>query len=76
MGGFLTYIASTNGATASRRPELSFHTARDIFWMLTGGDVYRMLVSERGWSPHRYQDWLTDALVKSQLAPKRRSRVI
>ena len=58
------------------RPGLSFQTARDIFWMLTGGDVYRMLVSERGWSPPKYQDWLADTLVVSLLAPKRRSRII
>jgi len=29
------------------RPELTEKTARDIFWMLTGGDAYRMLVRER-----------------------------
>ncbi len=52
------------------RPGLSHKAARDIFWMLTGGDVYRMLVSERGWSPQRYQDWLADALVHSLLAGK------
>src|SRR2546426_12748314 len=40
------------------RPGLSHKTARDIFWMFTGGDVYRMLVRERGWSPQKYQDWL------------------
>lgn len=56
------------------RPGLSFQTARDVFWMLTGGDVYRMLVSERGWSPHKYENWLADTLVDSLLAPKRRSR--
>ena len=56
------------------RPGLSFQTARDVFWMLTGGDVYRMLVSERGWSPQKYEDWLADTLVDSLLAPKRRSR--
>lgn len=50
------------------RPELSHRTARDIFWMLTGGDVYRMLVRERGWSPQKYQQWLADALVKLLLA--------
>src|SRR6266404_4917646 len=32
------------------RPGLDHGTARDIFWMLTGRDVYRMLVRERGWS--------------------------
>jgi hypothetical protein len=28
-------------------PELDHASARDIFWMLTGRDVYRMLVRER-----------------------------
>ena len=51
------------------RPGLSHKTARDIFWMFTGGDVYRMLVRERGWSPQKYQDWLADTLVHSLLTP-------
>jgi len=51
------------------RPGLSHKAARDIFWMLTGGDVYRMLVHERGWSPQKYQDWLADTLVHSLLSP-------
>jgi len=50
------------------RPGLSHKTARDIFWTLTGGDVYRMLVRERAWSPQKYQDWLADTLVHSLLA--------
>ena len=37
--------------------------------MLTGGDVYRMLVRERKWSPQKYQDWLADTLLHSLLAP-------
>lgn len=52
-------------------PELNYATARDIFWMLTGSDVYRMLVRDRGWSPQKYQDWLADTLVKSLLIPGR-----
>jgi AcrR family transcriptional regulator len=60
------------------RPELDHATSRDIFWMLTGRDVYRMLVRERGWSSQKYQDWLADTLVSSLLVPGRpdpRSRV-
>jgi AcrR family transcriptional regulator len=56
------------------RPGLNHKTARDIFWMLTGGDVYRMLVRERGWSPQKYQDWLADTLVLSLLSPGRATR--
>jgi len=51
------------------RPELDHTTARDIFWMLTGRDAYRMLVRERGWSSQKYQDWLADTLVHSLLTP-------
>lgn len=59
--------------TEALRSGLSHRTARDIFWMLTGGDVYRMLVRERGWSPQKYQNWLADTLVRSLLR-KRESR--
>jgi len=51
------------------RPGLDQGTARDIFWMLTGRDVYRMLVRERGWSSQNYQDWLANTLVQSLLTP-------
>jgi AcrR family transcriptional regulator len=53
------------------RPELDDATARDIFWTLTGGDVYRLLVRERGWSSQKYQDWLADTLVRSLLTPEK-----
>ena len=51
-------------------PELTYSTARDILWMLTGRDVYRMLVRERKWSSQKYQDWLADTLVRSLLTRK------
>jgi len=54
------------------QPGLDQVTARDIFWMLTGRDVYRMLVRERSWSSQKYQDWLADSLVHSLLTPQRR----
>jgi len=49
------------------RPELDQRTARDILWMLTGRDVYRMLVLVRAWNSQKYQDWLADTLVHSLL---------
>jgi AcrR family transcriptional regulator len=57
------------------RAALDYGTARDIFWMFTGRDVYRMLVGERGWSPQKYEDWLADTLVHSLLTPGRPDRV-
>uniref|UniRef100_Q01XH7 Transcriptional regulator, TetR family n=1 Tax=Solibacter usitatus (strain Ellin6076) TaxID=234267 RepID=Q01XH7_SOLUE len=58
----------------SLRPEITKESARDIFWMFTGPDVYRMLVRERGWPPQKYQDWLADTLVHSLLIPKKSRR--
>src|SRR6266516_6454442 len=57
------------------RPALDHGTARDIFWMFTGRDVYRMLVRERGWPSQQYQDWLADTLVHSLLTPGRRNAI-
>jgi AcrR family transcriptional regulator len=57
------------------RPGLDHGTARDILWMLTGRDAYRMFVCERGWSPQKYQDWLADTLVHSLLTPGRANPV-
>ena len=62
--GMITFLRDSRRL----RPGLSHEAARDIFWMLTGGDVYRMLVSERRWSPQQYQDWVADTLVHSLLA--------
>ncbi len=57
-------------AAKKLRSELTYRTARDILWTLTGSDVYRMLVRERGWSSQKYQDWLADILVRSLLSSK------
>jgi AcrR family transcriptional regulator len=56
------------------RSDLDYTTARDIFWMLTSRDIYRMLVRERGWSSQKYQDWLADTLIRSLLSPRRTTR--
>lgn len=50
------------------RADLSATRAADVLWMLTGRDVFRMLVQERGWSPARYERWLSDALARELLA--------
>lgn len=40
------------------RPGLTVDEATDILYTLTSTDVYRSLVTERGWSPDRYERWL------------------
>jgi AcrR family transcriptional regulator len=69
--GMITFL----GEAGRLRPGLTDQAARDIFWMLTGGDVYRMLVQERGWSPQKYQEWLADTLVHCLLSPGRPSEM-
>jgi AcrR family transcriptional regulator len=45
--------------------QLGLARVRDILWMYTGRDVYRMLVLERGWSSDEYESWLAEALIKA-----------
>lgn len=40
---------------------------RDVMWGLTGRDLYRMLVLERGWSPQAYERWLAATLIQTLL---------
>jgi AcrR family transcriptional regulator len=49
------------------RPEVNKQTARDILWALTGRELYRALVRERGWTSQRYEDWLGETLCSSLL---------
>jgi AcrR family transcriptional regulator len=56
------------------RAGLDYTTARDIFWALTGRDLYRMLVRERGWSADKYEDWLANTLVDSLVGSQRKTR--
>jgi len=47
-----------------QRPGLSLERARDVMWMFTSRDCYRMLVLEKQWSPEAYETWLAELLVR------------
>ena len=47
-----------------QRPGLSLERARDLMWMFTSRDCYRMLVVEKQWSPEEYESWLAKLLVR------------
>jgi len=47
--------------------ELTLEKARDIFWALTGRDLYHMLVLERGWTSDEYEKHLANLLIKTLL---------
>lgn len=46
---------------------LTLEKARDILWALTGRDLYRMLVVNKGWTSDEYEKWLSKLLIESLL---------
>jgi AcrR family transcriptional regulator len=56
-------------AQSRQRSGLELDDARRILWMYTSRDVYRMMVHEGGWTPDRYQQWLSDTLVHALVGP-------
>ncbi len=50
-------------AAGRARKSISYEEARRIMWMYTSRAVYGMLVVEGGWTPDRYQEWLSQTLV-------------
>ena len=42
--------------------------AADIVWATNAAEMYQLLVSQRGWSPQRYQDFLADTWRRLLLA--------
>ena len=56
-------------AQSKNRRELTLDQARRILWMYTSRDTYRMLVHEGGWTADRYQEWLSETLVRALVSP-------
>ena len=50
------------------RPELTVCDAADVLWTVTSNEVYGLFVLDRGWSPARYEQWLTETLAATVLA--------
>lgn len=61
-------------AQSKQNKGLELDEARRILWMYTSRDVYRMLVHESGWTPDRYQDWLSDTLVNALVNARLREK--
>ncbi|MGH3171525.1 MAG: TetR/AcrR family transcriptional regulator [Trebonia sp.] len=49
------------------RPGMSERDAVDVIYTIASPEVYRLLVTERGWSPDRYQEWLAGTLTNQVL---------
>ncbi|HZP27368.1 MAG TPA: helix-turn-helix domain-containing protein [Acidimicrobiia bacterium] len=61
-------VARSLARTGALRRELRERDAGDIIHALLSPEVYRLLVVDRGWSPERYERWLTATLTDQLLA--------
>lgn len=61
-------------AQSKQAEGLSLDEARRILWMYTSRDVYRLLVHEGGWTPDRYQEWMSATLVNALVKPSLRHK--
>jgi len=57
-------------AEAKAKPGLDMAEARRIMWMYTSRDVHKMLTQDGGWTPERYQHWLSATLLEALVRPE------
>jgi len=62
-------IARSLARSGALRPGLRERDAADLIHALMSPDVYRLLVTERGWAPERYERWLAGTLADQLLQP-------
>lgn len=48
-------------ATGELRPDLSIDEIADVVWTMNSAEFHQLLVTERGWSPAQFQQWLADS---------------
>jgi AcrR family transcriptional regulator len=60
---FIRYLASLDGLAAG----MTEQRAAELCWALTDGHLYRLLVTQRGWSTADFNRWLSDSLAAALL---------
>jgi AcrR family transcriptional regulator len=53
-------IVQALDAGGALRPGLDVAEAADILWTLNHPDVWQLLVTQRGWTPERWEQWFAD----------------
>jgi AcrR family transcriptional regulator len=61
-------VATALARAKALRPGLRAHDAGDIIHALASPELHHLLVTDRGWSPNRYERWLAEALVSQLLS--------
>ena len=67
-------IARALARAGALRPRLRERDAADIIHALMSPDLYRLLVTERGWAPERYERWLAATLIDQLVPPSAAGR--
>ena len=62
---FVGYLASLGALAAG----VSEREAADLCWAIMDGHLYRLLVTQRGWTPDAFAQWLSDSLAATLLRP-------
>ena len=62
-----TALATHLAETGALAPGLTVERARDLIWLHTAPDTYRLLVLERGWTLDDYERWFATSLAATLL---------
>lgn len=62
-------VVETLVASGRLLPHLDKDSVRDLLWVLSGREIYYLLVVRRGWSPDRYEAQLAALLITSLVHP-------
>lgn len=60
-------LAEILAAKRALRPGLTVPKAADIVFTLLSPEVYLLLTADRGWTPARWQSWLTETIAQAIL---------
>ena len=67
-------LARSLARAGALRPKLRERDAGDVIHALMSPEVYGLLVIDRGWPSHRYEQWLSGILIDQLLSPVRAGR--
>jgi len=61
-------LAADLRSSGELRPDLTDDDVADVVWSMNAAEYWALLVGERGWTPERFRDWLTDCWTRALLA--------
>lgn len=61
-------FAASLRSTGQLRPDLTDEQVADVIWSMNAAEYWDLLVTQRGWSPAQFRDWIVDAWSRWLLA--------